>query len=223
MLVALFNAVKVESVPLNFNFFHLRSRGECTMVGLMYPMRFNSPPNWPAPPPGWTPPPDWQPDPTWPPPPPGWPLWVPDEPPRRRTGLIVGGIVAAFAVIGIVAAVLIATLGSKTTAGPSGPTDEEQIRTVVQGFEDAWNNSDFERFKTFICDASLNNGEAPAEDEFLEQRDADGRIELTVTSVKVNGGTATATVEEMNPQQHEKKSEDLDLVHENGGWKACFS
>jgi hypothetical protein len=185
----------------------------------MYPMRFNPPPNWPAPPPGWAPPPDWQPDSSWPPPPPGWPLWVPEQAPRRRTGLIVGGIGAGLA-LSIVAAVLIVTLGRST---PVGPSDEEQIRAVVEGFEDAWNKSDFEKFKGYICARNLQNGDAPTEDKFTEQRSADGPIDLTVTSVQVNGDKATAKVDEMNPQKHEKKSEDLDLVRENGGWKACFS
>lgn len=79
MLVDLSNAVKVESVPLNFNEFsrrgHPRPRRRARhTVG----MRYNPPPNWPPAPPGWTPPPGWQPDPSWGPPPAGWALWVDD-------------------------------------------------------------------------------------------------------------------------------------------------
>jgi hypothetical protein len=128
--------------------------------------------------------------------------------------------VAAVAVIAIVATILVVTLGG---ARPAGPSDEEQIRAVVDGFEEAWNRSDFEKFTSLVCAESLNNGDAPAKDEFMEQRRDDGRIELTVTSVDVHGEKATAKVDETNPQKHDTKSEDLDLVRENGKWKACFS
>lgn len=48
-------------------------------AAIVRPVRFNTPPGWPAPPDGWTPGPDWQPDPAWPPAPAGWQFWVPDE------------------------------------------------------------------------------------------------------------------------------------------------
>ena len=181
-------------------------------------MRFNSPPNWPAPPPGWTPPPDWQPDPSWPPPPPGWQFWVADSNAHRnRTGLIIGGTAAAVAVVAIIAVVVLTTRDSK-------PSDEEQIRAVVAGMEDAWNSSDYQKFRGFVCEDSLAVAVAPTEDEFKEQRKGEGRIELEVKGVEITDDEAIVEVEEIFAKDEDSTdTEDLELVRENGEWKACFT
>ncbi len=170
-------------------------------------MRFNSPPNWPPPPPGWSPPPGWQPDPSWPTPPPGWPLWVPDVP-RRRTGLIAGGIVAALAVIAIaVVAVVVVTSNSE-------PTDEERIRTIVNGLEDTYNRSDFDAFQKYLCNS--------LKDEIAEDSwHSDDRWSLTIESLEVTGDKATVSVTNDFDGTDEPETEDISFVREDGGWKAC--
>jgi hypothetical protein len=74
-------------------------------------LRFNPPPNWPVPR-GFQPDPHWRPDPRWGPPPPGWWLWIPAIPPRRRltAGTKVTGILllVASALIGIATVIVFA-------------------------------------------------------------------------------------------------------------------
>jgi hypothetical protein len=212
-----FNAVKVESVPLNFVFLALTAGSDTQWLV----MRFNPPPNWPASPPGWTPPPGWQPDPSWPPPPPGWQLWAPEQKPRRRgliAGLVVGGVVVVAVIVYLVAVLALRVWGSGQRLPP---TDEERIRSVVAGFSDAWNDSDFTKFKAYFCGKSLKGTNAPTADKFSKQRGDDGRITIHVISVKVTGETATAELVEKYDKKSLSTEENLPFVLENGEWKAC--
>jgi hypothetical protein len=120
-------------------------------------VHFNQPPNWPPAPPGWTPPPDWSPDPSWPPPPPDWQLWVPDAP-RRRTGLVFGAVAAALVVgvgvvVGAVATSTDSVTGTATRPAGIQPelSDEDQVRAVVDRFEQSWNEEDFDAMSEILC------------------------------------------------------------------------
>lgn len=176
-------------------------------------MRFNSPPNWPAPPPGWTPPPGWQPDPSWPAPPPGWQLWVQEKPPRR-TGLIIGGIVAALAVIAIVVTIIVVTTGgSEASQSP-----EDQIRSAITSYEEAWNASDYDAIAKVLCTEFLKG---VSEDNFTKTREEDGRIDITVQSIKVDGETATANVVNEFTNRDEPDNVEWAFVREDGTWKRC--
>jgi len=177
-------------------------------------MRFNAPPNWPAPPPGWTPPPGWQPDPSWPRPPPGWQLWVPDEAPRRRKGLLIGAIVAAVALVAIVAVVRFLVLRDVK------PSDEEQIRSVLASEEDAWNKSDFDKFWDITC-KSVRESDEFKKFDFQNSRDGLGHVVITVKSVEINGDKATAHVELNYENTDDSGTHDEEFVKENGEWKEC--
>jgi hypothetical protein len=185
-------------------------------------MRFNPPPNWPPAPPGWTPPPGWQPDRSWPPLPPGWPLWVP-EPRRRKTGLILGALAATLliavgVVVAIVAANRTATTAAPTTGTPTGTaaqTDEEQIEVVVEKYAQAWNDEDFAAFEPIVCE-DMRNAEEFNEKDFLDARGIRDDMDVAVTSVEVDGDTATASVQQAGEQPN-----DIKFVREDGGWKWC--
>jgi hypothetical protein len=185
-------------------------------------MRFNSPPNWPAPPPGWTPPPDWRPDPSWPPPPPGWQVWVDDAPRSNKKGLIIGGIAAALVlIIGAVLAVSIFTKDSPqvTVSKPTSTNDkaenEKQIEDVVEKFQDAWNDSDFDAFKPIVCKDAQQDSEFNEKD-FLDSREGSEKLDLNVTDVDIDGDDATVTVENDN-----KDPDDIAFTREDGEWKWC--
>jgi hypothetical protein len=185
-------------------------------------MRFNPPPNWPPVPPGWTPPAGWQPDPSWPPPPPGWQLWVPEGSSRRKTGLIVGGLVAVLLLVaGVVITVVVlrspseGTTTKSTQTSANQKTDEEQIEDAVKAFEAAWNDRDFEAFEPILCEEMRNDKEFNEKD-FLAARSDTGELNLAVESVEVDGDSATATV------THEGEgADDIDFVREDGSWKWC--
>lgn len=186
-------------------------------------MRFNPPPNWPPVPPGWTPPPGWFPDPSWPPPPPGWQLWITDDAPGKKKGLIIGGVIGAvLLVIAIVVGIVVFTGGSDDETSASGTTtseeetsDEDQIKEVIERFEKAWNDEDFGTMEQIIC-AKLQEDEEFNETEFLDARQSSGRLNLTINEIKVRGDKATA-----NMEQRGEEAQDFDFVREDDEWKMC--
>lgn len=187
-------------------------------------MRFNPPPNWPAVPPGWTPPVGWQPDPSWPPPPPGWPLWVAEGGSGRRNALILGSV-GAVLLIAVGAVITVAVTRDGPAAGPVGaPTtttttaalsDEDQIEKVVEQFQQAWNGQEFDNLRNLMC-AEMRADEQFSRANFAEMRDEMGQLDLTVTSIDVNGKTADTVIENDG-----KDPDDIAFSYENGQWKWC--
>ncbi|MDT5012229.1 MAG: hypothetical protein QOH57_3846 [Mycobacterium sp.] len=175
-------------------------------------MRFNPPPNWPPSPPGWTPPPGWAPDPAWGPPPPNWPLWVADAP-KNRTPLIAGGVAAVLAIVAVIIGALYFTVWSKDS--PAG-SDEAQIRAVVAKFEAAWNDVNFDGFKPITCKDQQTKSDFN-EADFKRAREDGPKLELTVESVKIKGDKATAVVKNRDTD----KTQDIQVVREDGAWKVC--
>jgi hypothetical protein len=181
-------------------------------------MRYNPPPNWPAPPPGWTPPPGWRPDPLWPPPPPGWQLWVRGRPGKRAAALVAGGIIAGI-IATVTAAVVVIVVA--VTPGPK-PSDEQQIRAVVAGMQEAWNRSDFDAFRGYLCKGNQwfwsTIGDSGSAAMTMRQR---GRAQFTVNSVQVAGDSAKASVKESYSNGAQPPETTEDFVHEDGKWKVC--
>ena len=162
-------------------------------------MRFNPPPNWPPAPPGWTPPPGWHPDAAWPPLPPGWPLWVPDAP-RRKTGLIIGALAAVLflAVGGGVVAIVATNRTPDITVTPTSTTeeaksDEDQVRDVVDQFEQAWNDGAVDELRELFCTDMLTEAEFD-EGSLREATEMGGDLRLTIAELDINGDAATATI-----------------------------
>jgi hypothetical protein len=224
MLVALSNVVKVESVPLNSDEFSPMVATGGTLIDHTATMRFNPPPSWPPAPPGWTPPPGWLPDPSWPPLPPGWPLWVPDAP-RRKTGLIIGALAATLLVgVGVVVAV-VATSGRTATGTATRPattsaiepqrSDEDQVRDVVDRFEQSWNDNDFDAMSEILCEDMRNDPQFDQE-IMSEIRDDSGTLTLTIAELDINGDAATATILNRGTDP-----DDIDFAREDGEWKWC--
>jgi hypothetical protein len=185
-------------------------------------MRFNPPPNWPSAPPGWTPPADWRPDPSWPPLPPGWQLWVPDAP-RARIGLVIGALAVTLLVgIGVVIAVVAVNGGSTipgtpTTTVEAEKSDEDKVRDVVDHFEQAWNDEDFSALTELFCEDMRNDPDF-SHSALREVRDTGGELLLKITSLAVDGKTATATI-----LNHGDDPDDIAFVREDGDWKWCES
>jgi hypothetical protein len=196
-----------------------------TLIPHTATVRFNQPPNWPPAPPGWTPPPGWAPDPSWPPPPPGWQLWTPQPSStatRRRTGLVVGALAAALLIgVGLVVAA-VTTSGGLVTGTATRPvgtvpelSDEDQVRAVVDRFEQSWNDEDFDAMSEILCEDMRNDPEFDP-DVMGEMRSLAGTLTLTITELVVDGDTATATILNRGVDP-----DDIDFARENGEWKWC--
>jgi outer membrane murein-binding lipoprotein Lpp len=133
-------------------------------------------------------------------------MWVPD-PSRSSKPFIIGGIIAA-AVAVIVAVVLVITL-----SGGSEQSDEDQIRSVVSTFQDAYNRSDVDALREISCKKMQT-----AFDDFKARSQ---NAVLTVKSVTINGDTAVAAVVEDWGDGSKPRDDTYNLIREDGRWKAC--
>jgi len=151
--------------------------------------------------------------------PPGWQLWVSD-PPRRKTGLIIAAALAAtlLVVVGVVVAIAMTRDTPQVTVTPPTTTnelsDEQQIEDVVSRFQDAWNDEDFSGFEPIVCQ-EMREAEEFNESDFLEARQESDEMDISVTSVDVDGDSATASVKGSGG------SRDIPFLREADGWKWC--
>ena len=104
----------------------------------------------------------------------------------------------------------------------SKPSDEQQIRAVVAGMQEAWNRTDFNAFRDYLCKdnqrfwAALGADNAGA--TTMRER---GRAEFTVHSVDVSGDKARASVKEKYSNGDETPETTEHFVLEEGSWKFC--
>jgi hypothetical protein len=155
--------------------------------------------------------------------PPGWPLWVPDAP-RSKTGLIIGAIAVTLLIgVGVVIAVVVAmnrastVPGIPTTAIEAAKSDEDKVRDVVDQFEQAWNDEDFTALTKLFCEDMRNDPDF-SRSALREVRDTGGELLLKITTLDVDGKTATATI-----LNHGEEPDDIAFVREDGDWKWCES
>ncbi len=124
-----------------------------------------------------------------------------------RYGLVVTGVVAAFAV---------AAPGSAQAA-----TDEDQVRAVLDGMNGSYNRSDFAGFASHLCADMLKP--AGFEAGWYASRKADGPTQITINSISMTGApdprTAVANVRFQAARQ--AKTLDVEFLREGTDWKAC--
>jgi hypothetical protein len=128
---------------------------------------------------------------------------------------------AAVAVIAVAVGVtIVATTtsplitGTPTTA-TMAKSDDDQLRDVVDQFEQAWNDNDFDALSQLICTDLRTDGQYSAS-ELREARQIAGRLALTVESIEFDGFTATAVIE-----NHGAEPDDIKFVREVDDWKWC--
>jgi hypothetical protein len=154
--------------------------------------------------------------------PPGWPLWVPDAP-RGKTGLIIGAIAVTLLLgVGVVIAVVVMNRASTvpgipTTTIEAAKSDEDLVRDVVDQFEQAWNDEDFTALTALFCEDMRNDPDF-SRSALREVRDTGGELLLKITSLDVDGKSATATI-----LNHGEEPDDIAFVREDGDWKWCES
>ena len=145
---------------------------------------------------------------------------MPDAP-RRKTGLIIGALaVTLLIVVGVVIAVVAvkraATVaGVPTTIIEAEKSDEDQLRDVVDQFEQSWNDKDFDALSELFCEDMRNDPEF-SRSALRELRDGAGRLTLAVTALDVNGDAATATITNLGEDPDE-----IDFAREDSDWKWC--
>ncbi|MGV0850684.1 Rv0361 family membrane protein [Mycolicibacterium phlei] len=118
----------------------------------------------------------------------------------------------------VVGAALVAVAASALGPAPAAAADsaEHEIRAVLDGMNRSYNSADFAGFAAHVCSEMLRADGFRA--GWFESRRADGPTRITVTSVRVHGDDAVATVR-FEAEQH-RSTLDVDFIRE-GGWKAC--
>jgi hypothetical protein len=97
------------------------------------------------------------------------------------------------------------------------PTDEDLVRDVVDQFEQAWNDEDFAALTALFCEDMRNDPDF-SRSALREVRDTGGELLLKITSLDVDGKSATATI-----LNHGEEPDDIAFVREDGDWKWCES
>ena len=138
---------------------------------------------------------------------------------RRKTGLIIGAIavtllIGAGVVIAIVAEAPTVT-GTPTTAVEPAKSDEDQVREVVDQFEQAWNDENYDTLIDLFCE------DMRADPDFdrsamRDVRRTGGELRLKIASLDIDGETATATI-----LNRGEDPDDIAFVREGGDWKWC--
>jgi hypothetical protein len=105
--------------------------------------------------------------------------------------------------------------GTATRPAGTALSDEDQVRAVVDRFEQSWNDEDFDAMSEILCEDMRNDPEFDPS-VMSEMRSVAGRLTLTVTDLYVNGDAATATI--LNQGED---PDDIDFARENGEWKWC--
>ena len=142
------------------------------------------------------------------------------NPPRRKTGLILGAFAAMLIAVGVVIA-FVATSHKAPIAGSARPgpateqTEAERLFDAIDRFEQAWNDEDFDALTGLMCTDLIGDPEFDA-DALRALRDGAGRMDVTINSVDVDGDSATA-----NLTQRGEGPEDVGFVREDGDWKMC--
>ncbi len=137
---------------------------------------------------------------------------------RRRQWLAGALLLSLVAVAGVT---VVATTGSPiitgtpTTATLDAKSDDDQVRDVVDQFEQAWNDEDFDALRQLVC-ADLRADGQFSTSELREARRIAGRLALTIESVDFDSDTAAAVIE-----NHGAEPDDIKFVREVDDWKWC--
>ncbi|WP_029117957.1 hypothetical protein [Mycobacterium sp. URHB0044] len=100
-------------------------------------------------------------------------------------------------------------------AGALGFSDEDQVRDVVDRFEQSWNDADFDAMSEILCEDMRNDAEfGPS--EMKEMREMAGTLTLTIADLVIDGDGATATI--LNDGED---PDDIEFAREDGDWKWC--
>ena len=98
-------------------------------------------------------------------------------------------------------------------------TDEDQVRSVLNGMNGSYNRSDFEAFASHLCADMVNA--AGFEAGWYAARKSDGPTQITINSVQVAGADAVANVRFQAANRPAAKTLDVEFLREDTEWKAC--
>ncbi|BBY80626.1 transcriptional regulator [Mycolicibacterium pulveris] len=114
----------------------------------------------------------------------------------------------------------VAVLGAAPPVPARAATDQEQIRAVLEGMNDAYNRFDFAGFAEYVC-AAMREADG-FEADWYSSRRVDGPTRITVGSVAVSGDPASSAVANVRFEAAEHtETLAVDFVREQARWRAC--
>jgi hypothetical protein len=139
----------------------------------------------------------------------------------RRTGArALIGQADSMGVKGVAAALMIATGSGVVLSAPaSAASDEDQVRAVLNVMNGSYNRSDFEAFASHVCADLVSSSGYEA--GWYASRRSDGPTQISVNSVSVKANEAVANVRFVAANRVDTKTFDIDFLGEDAEWKAC--
>lgn len=130
------------------------------------------------------------------------------------------------AVVAVAVTLSIAGCGGHSSSTSSKqPSDDDQIRALMQREQAAFNNVDYNAFLDTQCAAARS--QAQSQTAWTDQDNSSirsyGPIEFTLTNIKVTGDTATASNSSKGQREPEsrRRTDTNYFLRESGGWKEC--
>lgn len=120
---------------------------------------------------------------------------------------------------GVCAAVAVTVVLGVWPAAADSASDEAHIRSVLDAMNTSYNRSDFDGFAAHLCRLMLNS--PGIEEDWRASRSADGPTRITVSSVRLAGERAVATVRFEAVNHEDAEILVIDFVREAAQWKAC--
>jgi hypothetical protein len=193
MLVALFNAVKVESVPLKFNFFaeliHRAARPSRPAEGPTPARRPSVEAIFGK-------------------------AWAMSWDARNGLFVVFGALAVAVA--------MVAALILLTTRPAPAATDEDQVRSVLERMNGSYNRSDFDAFASHVCTDMLRADAYKAGWYQSRQSDGPTEITVNSIDVTGGPHPrAVANVRFVAANHADPKTLDIDFLRDGAEWKAC--
>jgi hypothetical protein len=108
---------------------------------------------------------------------------------------------------------------SSAAPAPATPSAEDQVRETVTAFQDAYNTQNWTAYTELMCSAMRAKFTGPVMDYVKKGRAESGLTRATITSVTINGDSASATMSSSN-EALGTRTVSLPLKLEDG-WKIC--
>jgi hypothetical protein len=121
------------------------------------------------------------------------------------------------------------TTTQATVAAPQPPpspapkSDEDQVREVIQGMQDAYNTSNWEKYRTLLCPRMREQFVGPVLVSLQRQREQTGLLDTLIGTVTINGDEASAVVTQHQERGTPPDTGSFRLVRDTDGWKACVN
>ncbi len=135
--------------------------------------------------------------------------------------IIVGVVVGAMTVPSLHPQVVVSGVPRADTS--SAPSDEDQIRVVLQSISDAYNRMDVRAAQDSLCARSRSQWSPQLESVWMAYRLRHGAMDFTIRSVDVTGVVARVTGSQTYANDVRPQPFTAEMGRSPSGWRMCSS